>query len=666
VPPSELERIRGLEAAPAARAAAFADACRLNVLSMVMEAGSGHLGTSFSCLDILSWLHLEVLRPEDRYFSSKGHDAPALYAVLIGLGRLPYELVHRLRRLDGLPGHPDLLATPEVVTNTGSLGMGVSKARGFVLADRLAGRSGSVYVLTGDGELQEGQFWESLQPTANRGLGEITVVVDHSKLQSDTWVSRVSDLGDLEVKAAAFGWAVARCDGNDVAAFAAALEALGEAGTGRPKLLVADTRKGAGVSFMEAHDLPDADTSLYRYHSGAPSEDDYERALGELVDRLDAGLRTAGAGPIELESTPARPRPARLARPERLVAVYGRALVAEAEREPRLVALDADLRLDTGLVEFRDRFPERFFECGIAEQDMVSQAGTMALAGLLPVVHSFACFLSTRPNEQIYNNATEGTKVIYVGSLAGVVPGGPGHSHQSVRDIAILGSIPGLTLLEPSSEREAALCVRWAVHDAPGSVYVRLVSVPWALGFEWPPQERLEPGRGTVIRDGRDGTIVATGPVLLSLAWRTRELLESDGLSFGLVALPWLRDVDGDWLARQCSPGHGPVLCLDNHQILDGHGSAIHRALHNTDPSVAARVYLVGPDGVPRCGTDDEVLNAHGLVPAKLAERAKLALGLRPSRGKLPQPTDDFTTRRSLRGRPDEAGPPSPEVLSGA
>ena len=128
---------------------------------------------------------------------------------------------------------------------------------------------------------------------------------------------------------------------------------------------------------------------------------------------------------------------------------YGEALIAAAEREPRLVALDADLRLDTGLVAFRERFPERFFECGIAEQDMVSQAGAMALAGLIPVCHSFACFLSTRPNEQIYNNATERSKVIYVGSLAGLVPGGPGHSHQSVRDISALGAVPGMALIEP-------------------------------------------------------------------------------------------------------------------------------------------------------------------------------------------------------------------------
>ena len=171
LPPAELERIRGLDADRVERAAAFADACRLNALYMIERAGSGHPGTTFSSLDVVAWLHLEVLREGDRYFSSKGHDAPGLYAVLAALGRIDFDLIHGLRRLDGLPGHPDVAATPEVVTSTGSLGMGVSKARGFVLADRLLGRSGRVFVLTGDGELQEGQFWESLQPTANREIG---------------------------------------------------------------------------------------------------------------------------------------------------------------------------------------------------------------------------------------------------------------------------------------------------------------------------------------------------------------------------------------------------------------------------------------------------------------------------------------------------------------
>src|SRR6266545_4513440 len=260
---------------------------------MIERAGSGHPGTTFSSIDIVVWHHLKVLGEGDRYFSSKGHDVPGLYAVLTALGRLEFNLIHQLRRLDGLPGHPDVAATPEVVASTGSLGMGISKARGFVLADRVLGRSGRVYVLTGDGELQEGQFWESLQPTANRRLHEITVIVDRNQVQSDTWVSQVSDLGDLEAKFRTFGWAVARCDGHDFGSLAETLDALRD--EERPKVVIAETRKGGGVSFMEPHDLPVTDTALYGFHSGAPTPDEYERAVEEIRSQLDARLERLGA-----------------------------------------------------------------------------------------------------------------------------------------------------------------------------------------------------------------------------------------------------------------------------------------------------------------------------------------------------------------------------------
>jgi transketolase len=624
VPRAEFDRIRSLEGDRYERTAAYADACRLNVLYMVQRVGSGHLGTTFSSLDIVTWLHLEALGQGDRYFSSKGHDAPGLYALLTALGRLDFDLVHQLRRLDGLPGHPDVAATPEVVTSTGSLGMGISKARGFVLADRLLGRSGSVYVLTGDGELQEGQIWESLQPTANRRLEEITVIVDRNEVQSDTWVSQVSDLGDLEAKFEAFGWAIGRCDGHDVRALAETLEGLRD--QKRPKLVIATTRKGAGVSFMEAQGhLPMTDTALYAYHVGAPPPEEYERAVEEVRARLDERLAQLGAGPVELVAAePPKHLAAAPQHRQRLVATYGQALVEQAEREPRLVALDADLRKDCGLVEFRERFPERYFQCGIAEQDMVSQAGAMALAGLLPVVHSFACFISTRPNEQIYNNATEGTKVIYAGSLAGLVPGGPGHSHQSVRDISALGSVPGMALIEPFSEDEARAAVDWAVNRAPASVYIRLVSVGWAVGFEPPAVDELVPGRGTVLRAGSDALFVAAGPVMVGGAWHAAELLEADGIEAGVVSLPWLRDVDGAWIAEVADGAQ--VFCLDNHYVTGGQGDAVVAALAAEAPDAASRVHQLGIEEVPRSGENNEVLRAHRLDGESIAEAARARL----------------------------------------
>ena len=601
VPPAELERIRTLED-PLARAAAFADACRINALSSIMEAGSGHIGTSFSVLDLLAWLHTEVLEADDVCFSSKGHDAPAVYAALAGAGKIDFELLHRLRRLGGLPGHPDIAAVPAVQTNTGSLGMGISKAKGFARAARLAGSRRRVFVITGDGELQEGQFWESLGQAANEGFGEITAIVDHNKIQSDTWVEEVSNLGDLEAKVAAFGWAVARCDGNDVGAVASTLGELLDGASDRPKLLVADTMKGAGASVFEPRDLERSGTALYKFHSGAPTPELYGAAIGELLERLEQRL---GREPeLATAQAPRRPAPES---PQKLVAAYGEALADAAEREPRLVALDADLYLDCGLIPFRARFPERFVECGIAEQDMVSQAGALALGGRLPVAHSFACFLVPRANEQVFNNATEGTKVIYGGFLAGIVPGGPGHSHQSIRDIALMGSVPGMACLEPATEAEARRCVEWAVEQASGPVYLRFVSVPWPLGFEPPDAPPLVPGRGTVVRADGDVVIVCTGPVLASQAHAVEHA--------ALVLLPWLRDVDGGWLAEVA--GGRRIVVLDNHWVRGGQGDAVRAALPGED------VEAIGVDRVPECGGNEEVLRAHGLDAASLRERLR-------------------------------------------
>jgi transketolase len=601
VPPAELERIRTELRDPVERAAAFADACRINALSSIMEAGSGHIGTSFSVLDLLAWMHLEVLAGDDVCFSSKGHDAPAVYAVLAATGRIPFERLHRLRRLDGLPGHPDIHAVPAVHTNTGSLGMGVSKAKGLARAARLAGRRRRVFVVTGDGELQEGQFWESLGQAANEGFGELTVIVDHNKIQSDTWVEQVGALGDLEAKGRAFGWAAARCDGHDLAAVGAALERLSSEAPDSPKLLVADTVKGRGVRAFEP-----ADDGLYAFHSGAPSPEVYAEALAELAGPLEARL----GRPLALEGaeTPRRVPPEA---PVRLVDAYAAALVAAAEREERLVALDADLMLDCGLIPFRDRFPERFVECGIAEQDMVSQAGGLALGGRLPAVHSFACFLTPRANEQVFNNATEATRILYAGFLAGIVPGGPGHSHQSVRDIALMGSVPGMACLEPATEAELRACVAWAAHEAPGPVYLRVVSVPWPLGFD-PPEPDFAPGRGTVVRAGARACVVCTGPVLLSQAVAAADRVGD----VAVVSLPWLRDVDGAWLASVA--GDAPLVVLDNHVARGGQGDAVRAAL----PDRPVRIWAV--EGVPACGTNDEVLRVHGLDADALAARLEL------------------------------------------
>jgi transketolase len=563
----------------------------------------------------MSWLFLNELRDLDKgpaacdvFFSSKGHDAPALYNVLIGLGLLPADRLHELRRLRGLPGHPHV-ETPYVQANTGSLGMGISKAKGMAIANRLAGVERRIYLLTGDGELQEGQLWESLATAVSRGLGEIVAIVDHNKIQSDTWVDNVSRLGDIEAKFRAFGWHVTRCDGHDVTALERTFRALDAVGD-RPKVIIADTVKGKGVSFMEGPAMkPD---ELYGYHSGAPSEQHYAAGLQELLASATALFAELRLGPVatEVRVRPPRREPRQT---DNLIAAYDRALVAQAERRPDLAVLDADLVKDCGLVAFAKRFPERFIECGIAEQDMVSMAAGMARRGALPVVHSFACFLAARPNEQIYNQCSEGSKVIYVGSLAGLLPGGPGHSHQSVRDIGALASVPNLLLAEPCCEAEVGVLLDTLVHAVDASSYLRLVSVKWPLPFSYPADQPVRVGRGWVLREGHDAIVFGYGPWLLANAFEAAAQIEQEtGATIRLVNLPWLNRVDMAWL-REVIGTCRSVVTLDNHYVRGGQGEMLGAAIAELGLPGALRLTRVGVAELPECGANDEVLAYHGL-----------------------------------------------------
>ena len=602
---------------PIARAEVLADLCRINTLFMIMKAGSGHIGSSFSSTDIITWLWTEHLRDPngasrdaDVYFSSKGHDAPALYSLLIAIEKLDFELLPTLRQLNGLPGHPDV-GTPYIATNTGSLGMGISKAYGMARANRYTGRRGRIVVMTGDGELQEGQIWESLQPVANEQLSDITVIVDHNKFQSDTAVAAVSDLGPIEEKFKVFGWEVRRGDGHDYTVIRDTLAHF-ETVKNKPKVFIADTIKGRGVSFMEGIACGD---QTYHFHAGAPSLEHYVAATRELIARvnerlarLDRPAATLTAAPLPVRISPKQP--------EKIVLAYGDELLAMARQREDIIVMDADLLSDCGIEAFKAELPERFIECGIAEQHMVSAAGGMALRGMLPVVHSFACFLSTRANEHIYNNATEKKRIIYTATLAGVVPGGPGHSHQSVRDISAIGAVPGLVAFEPCSEKEARLAIRWAVEKNPDSTYLRFVNVPLDLPYTLPAEYALQVGRGVTLRPGKDVAVIGYGTVLLTNACKAADELAGQGVSAAVIDLPWLNRIDDNWV-RDALGGFAHIVTLDNHYLEFGQGVMVAAALARA--GVRAEVTPIGLKEIPACGSNADVLAYHGLDASSIA-----------------------------------------------
>jgi transketolase len=630
IPREEFERARAL-----GDLGLLADMCRANALVAVKRAGSGHLGSSFSAMDIVvHLLYAELNTTEvgfdhpdrDVYFSSKGHDVPGLYAVLHSLGVLPAERLMKLRRLGGLDGHPDV-GVPGIESNSGSLGMGISKGRGIAWAKRYLGREGRVVVMTGDGELQEGQNFEGLQAAAGHDQGNLWVIVDRNELQSDKPTDAILSLGDLEAKLRAFGWQVATCDGHDHGELARVFAEFRSAGEA-PKVLIANTIKGKGVSFMEHPQALAAGDGTYRWHAGAPADDAFARAYAELVHRLRERLPELKLEPVrdaEAERTyslEGEPESAAAVRPkvtdEYVAAAYGEALLELAESHPELVVLDADLASDCRIRPFELAHPDRFHESGIAEQDMVSAAAGMARHGLLPVVNSFAAFLAARANEQIYNQASEQTKVVYGLHYAGLIPAGPGKSHQSIRDVSLLGALPNLVVLQPANSAETRALVRWAVEDAAENVAVRLAIGPSPRRIDLPDAEVL-PGRGTTLREGTDALLLAYGPVMLHEALTAAELLHR---RVQVVNMPWLNRLDAHWLSELVEP-FGELFVVEDHSPVGALGDTLRRALDGRAMTV------FGVEGWPACGTPLEALRYHGLDGSSLADRIALALRAR-------------------------------------
>lgn len=627
IPVSEIERVRGSSVNKYDRLALVADMCRANTLATVKRAGSGHLGSSFSSLDIVTWLYcalmntakLGIQHPDrDIYFSSKGHDVPGLYAVLFSLGLLPKEKFINLRRLGGTYGHPDV-RTPGIEANSGSLGMGISKAKGMAQAKALLGRKGRVFVMTGDGELQEGQIYEALQTTAHQGITNLTVVVDHNKVQSDKVVSEIIDLRDLAEKFRAFGWHVARCDGHDFKQLESVFAEFSNIAN-KPKILIADTIKGRGVSFMEHPAALAANRGLYRWHAGAPDDESFQAAFAELTERINSRLKGGGLDTLSFEELSVEERAASGLSREYIADAYGEALVEFAEARKDIVALDGDLTADCRLRAFEQRFPERFIENGIAEQDMVSMAGGLASQGLLPVVNTFASFLAAKANEQIYNNSCERTKIIYVCHYAGLIPAGPGSSHQSIRDISLFGALPDCTIVQPCNAEETRMAVRYCVDQAKESCMLRLVIGPSPRAIALPAGYQLVLGRGVPLTEGFEAVLFAYGPVMLHESLLAAERLNAKGFGLKVVNMPWLNRFDLSWLEEVLGRSRR-VYVVEDHSPVGGLGDAMLNEFAAGGLLGARRFQKFGVEGYPACGTPQEALQFHGLDGASLARR---------------------------------------------
>lgn len=255
---------------------------RRHIVEMVGKAGSGHPGGSLSAVEIVTALYFRALRhnpknpqwaDRDRFILSKGHAAPVLYAALAECDYMPVEELSTLRQLDSrLQGHTDMTTVPGVEMSAGSLGQGLSFSVGVALAGRLDKRNYWVYTLLGDGECDEGQVWEAAMAAAHYKLDRMIAFVDYNKLQIDGWNKDVMNLEPFTDKWRAFGWHVIEIDGNDFGQVFSAIDSAKKV-SNQPKMIIAHTVKGKGVSYMENN---------VDFHGKAPNEEEIKKALKEL------------------------------------------------------------------------------------------------------------------------------------------------------------------------------------------------------------------------------------------------------------------------------------------------------------------------------------------------------------------------------------------------
>lgn len=264
---------------------------RKNILTMIYDANSGHPGGSLSAVEIMTYLYFKEMKIDsptdenrDRFVLSKGHGAPVLYAVLMEKGFISKDLIPTLRQVNSkLQGHPDMKKLPQVEASTGSLGQGLSIANGMALAFKIDKKPNRVFALLGDGELNEGMIWEAAMLASHYKLDNLTAILDHNGLQIDGRNEDVMTITPIDKKFEAFGWHVITVDGHSFADIERAFEER-KTVKGKPVLIIAETVKGKGCSFME---------DKYEWHGKAPNEEQFCMAMEEMGD---IGDKTNGGG----------------------------------------------------------------------------------------------------------------------------------------------------------------------------------------------------------------------------------------------------------------------------------------------------------------------------------------------------------------------------------
>ena len=599
---------------------AIANQLRIHSITSTTAAGSGHPTSCCSAADVVATLFFGHMRYDpknphyhnnDRFILSKGHAAPLLYAAWAETGLFPVSELLKLRQFGSdLEGHPTP-RLPFVDVATGSLGQGLGVGVGMALAARLDNLDYNTYVLLGDGEIAEGAVWEAASLAGVYKLNNLIAIVDDNRLGQSQATAFGHDVGVYRKRFEAFGWRVEDIDGHDIEEI---LEVLGGVGLNdQPLCIIAKTYKGAGVSFLQDKD---------GWHGKPLNKEEAGKAIAELQPSAKSGIGAPIPAPAQLpapnNAAPAGYPPINY-KPGDLVATreaYGTALTRIGEVDPRIVAMDGDTKNSTFAEKFFKKFPNRFTECFIAEQNMVGVATGFGARGKVPFASTFATFF-TRAFDQIRVAGISQANLKLVGSHVGVSIGEDGPSQMALEDIAMMRAIAGSVVLYPSDAVSTEkLLEQMALARGIHFLRTSRPKTPVIYGND----EKFPVGGAKVVRQNAEDkvTVVAAG-VTLHEALKAADALKAEGIGITVIDAYSIKPLGRDVIKAAAQKTGNTVITVEEHYLEGGLGDAVAGEL-SVD---GIKVHKLAVNALPRSGKAAELLAHFGIDAAAIAKKVK-------------------------------------------
>ncbi len=583
---------------------------RIESIRATTASASGHPTTCMSAAELMAALFFADMRfdprnpqhPEaDRLVMSKGHAAPLLYAMWAEAGFIPRERLTDLRLFSSnLEGHPTP-RLPFVDVATGSLGQGLAAGVGSALNARRIGSDYRTYVLMGDGETAEGSVWEAAASAHFYKLDSLCAILDVNALGQSRPTELQHDLETYRVRWSAFGWHVSVIDGHDLAQVLGAYQEA-RATKGRPTIILARTLKGKGVSFTEG---------LPNWHGKPLSKEQMAKAFEELERQMvpeDGGVPTIPAPPAARPEAAPGKMPAPQFKLGDMIATreaYGAALAKLGSVDPRVVALDGDVKNSTFSDKFEAAHPDRFYQFFIAEQVMIGAAMGLAARGSIPFPTTFAAFL-TRAADFIRMAAISGVNIKVAGSHAGVSIGEDGPSQMALEDFAMFTAQPNFVALYPSDavSTERLIAEAAAFH---GPVYIRTSRPKTPVIYD--NDEQFPIGGLKVLRksDQDTATVIGAGVTLFE-ALKAHDKLKSKGISIRVIDLYSVQPIDAAALV-EAGKQTGRLITVEDHYASGGLGDAVANAV----APAGLTVQRLAVQEIPRSGKPDELIDKFGI-----------------------------------------------------